>query len=195
MTLKEIIDYADHTHANAFEPEDKVRWLNELENAVQTDMFGQEENLIDHCWADHWTGEGIAFPDDATVVIPGTLMANPGGIIHIDGLQLYPANERRGIPVLGAVRSGGYTTITTEEGTFAVGTVPETGTARIEYDGAGETMAAPEIWHKIYYTYLEARIDAQNSEWGLYANDITLHNHFMGEFQRWYARNYIDPED
>lgn len=59
-------------------------------------------------------------------------------------------------------------------------------------DAADEEMLLPEAFGKVYYTYLEARIDAANGEWNEYANAMQLYNGFMGEYERWYARNFVD---
>ena len=61
-----------------------------------------------------------------------------------------------------------------------------------EDDGEEEEMLLPPAWHKLYYTYLEARIDAANGEWNEYANAIQLYNTFRGEYERWYARSFVD---
>lgn len=57
-----------------------------------------------------------------------------------------------------------------------------------------EEMYIPEAFHRVYYTYLEARIEAANGEWSEYANAIQLYNAFRGEFERWYARNFVDEK-
>ena len=196
MTLREIIEYADNMRPNAFAPQDKVRWLNELELSVQVDVMGREEDPVVHSWSENWSGTGLRFPDSGTVIIPAELHLNAGGRLSLEGMTDYAGNEIRVAPVLAAARSGGTTTVTLAAGTFRdTGADPETGTAVLTDAGQEEEMAAPVLWHKIYYTYLESRIDAQNSEWGMYANSITLYNQFAGEFMRWYARKYIDPED
>jgi hypothetical protein len=196
MNLGEIISHADNVKPNGFAPEDKVVWLNELENLIQADVLqiGADEHT-DHVWSGTWSGTGITFPDDATMVIPGTLQARPGGTVDIEGLTTYAANNGEGIPVVAASVSDGVTTITAAAGTFsATGEEPEAGEAVLNYDGFTETMLAPAIWHKIYYTYLEARIASANGEFGEYANTLQIYNAFMGEYVRWYARNNIDPK-
>ena len=113
MTLGEIITYVDGVKPNAFSPEDKVLWLNELEYELQADVFGQVEGFEAHTWED---------------------------------------------------------------------------------DGQDEEMLLPEAWHKLYYTYLEARILAAEGEWSEYQNAVALYNAFRGEYERWYSRNFIDEE-
>lgn len=62
-------------------------------------------------------------------------------------------------------------------------------------DAEEDEPIAPEPYQKLYYTYLMARIDAANGEWTEYDNAMALYNGFLGEFQRYYARNYVDnPE-
>jgi len=113
MTVREIIEHTDRVKPNAFSPEDKLIWLNELEYAVQTDVFGMTEGFSSHSM------EGAC--TDAPLI--------------------------------------------------------------------------PEPYHKVYPAYLEARIDAANGEWDEYDNAMALFNGFLGEFQRWYARNHIDNEE
>lgn len=57
-----------------------------------------------------------------------------------------------------------------------------------------EEMYIPEAFHRVYYSYLEARIDAANGEWSEYGSSIGLYNAFRGQFERWYARNYVDTQ-
>lgn len=113
MTIREIIEHVDRVKPNAFSDEDKLIWLNELEYAIQADVYGVTEDFDAHAIGDAGTDEPLA----------------------------------------------------------------------------------PEAFHKLYYTYLEARIDAANGEWAEYDNAMALANGFLGEFERWYARNHIDnPE-
>ena len=55
-----------------------------------------------------------------------------------------------------------------------------------------DEMLIPEAFHRVYTSYLTARIDAASSEWEEYANDIQLYNAFRGQYERWYARTYVD---
>lgn len=43
---------------------------------------------------------------------------------------------------------------------------------------------------KIYWTYLTAMIDFANGEYNKYANTMQMYNEFIGEFMRWFAREY-----
>ena len=51
------------------------------------------------------------------------------------------------------------------------------------------------VWDQVYYTYLEARIAHACGEFTEYANLMQTYNTAAGEYQRWYCRHYIDPED
>lgn len=113
MTLKEIIDFTDRVKPNAYDEAVKTVWLNELEYAIQADIFGRTEDFTAHDWSE---------------------------------------------------------------------------------SGGEEEMLVPEPWQKVYYTWLEARIDAANGEWDEYANAMTLYNTFMGEYERYYARTYLDEK-
>jgi len=63
-----------------------------------------------------------------------------------------------------------------------------------ENNGGDEQMLLPEAWHKVYYTYLEARILAAEGEWSEYQNAMQLYNAFRGEYERWYDRHSVDEE-
>ncbi len=43
---------------------------------------------------------------------------------------------------------------------------------------------------KVYWIYLSAMIDFANGEYGEYQNSMQMYNEFMGEFMRWFAREY-----
>lgn len=193
MNLGKIIEFTDGIKPNAFQPEDKVAWINELERLIQTDVLRLAEGLTDHVWSSTWSGPGIYFPDSATMVIPAAFEARAGGLVDIEDLEDYADNNGAGLVVVSSSGEDGVTTLTFPAGTFQVtGETGESGTAKIYYDGAAEPMVAPEMWEKIYYTYLEARIDAASGEWGEYANAMQLYNSFMSDYVRWYCRNFID---
>lgn len=61
-----------------------------------------------------------------------------------------------------------------------------------DWEDEEEEMLLPEAWHKLYYTYLEARILAAEGEWSEYQNAVQLYNAFRGEYERWYDRNFVD---
>ena len=195
MNLGQIIETVDGVKPNAFQPEDKVRWLNELERLIQTDVWKITDGFTDHVWADDRSGPGLSFPDDGTLVIPGRFQARAGGVIDLENLTDYAGNEAEGLRVRTAVydAGAGTTTLTVPEGSFSVtGTEPETGEARLYYDGLEEPMLAPEIWEKIYPAYLEARIAWASGEFTEYSNLLQMYNAFMAEYIRWYCRTEID---
>jgi len=194
--IQGIIDYVDAIKPNAYFPEDKVNWLNELEYSIQADVIGRDQSeIIDHVWEAEWSGKGVYFPDRSTIVIPGTIEARAGGMLTIEGLVDYAANNITAQVESVGVR-GAETVIRFPAGTFpAVGSEPESGSANVTYDGKTELMIAPFFWHKIYYSYLEARIASANGEFNEYANLLQIFNGFFGEFERWYDRTYIDVFD
>ena len=48
MTIAEIIEYVDNVKPNAFEEEDKLGWLNELEKTIQTDVWDETSDIVTH---------------------------------------------------------------------------------------------------------------------------------------------------
>lgn len=191
MRLRQIIEYVDGMKANAYSPRQKTQWLNELENSIRMDVKMLPEGR-DHVWEGEWSGEGVTFPDDRTMVIPGWMDAGVGGVISIEGLDTYEGNNIHAV-VLDAVCGPLETVLTFPGDTFpASGTEPETATAMVRYDGGMEPMEAPEQWSKIYYTYLEARIAFANGEYSEYANILALYDRFLTEYLAWYCRKYID---
>lgn len=191
MRLRQIIEHVDGVKANAYTPQQKVVWLNELENGIQMDVL-MRQDVREHVWDGEWSGEGLAFPDDHTMLVPGWMEVGVGGLLIIEGLETYEANN--GKAVVEAADYGAMETVLSfPAGTFPVsGTEPEAGVASLRYDGGLEPMQAPEEWSKIYYTYLEARIAFANGEYTEYANILELYNQFMAEYTAWYSRNYID---
>lgn len=191
MRLRLIIEHVDGVKANAYTPQQKVVWLNELESSIQTDVLMQQK-ARDHVWEGEWRGEGVTFPDDHTMIIPGWMEVGIGGLLIIEGLETYEENNIKAV-VQAAACGPTETVLRFRDGTFAQsGTEPEVGTATLRYDGGMEPMVAPEEWSKLYYTYLEARIAFANGEYSEYANILELYNQFMAEYMAWYSRNYID---
>lgn len=110
MTAAEIIEKVDGVKPNAYTDEDKLGWLNELEYAIQTDVYDLAEGFTAH-------------------------------------------------------------------------------------DSAEEDLLLGPEWGRLYTSWLEARIAAANGEFDEYANLMQIHNGFSGEFERWYARHHVDPDD
>lgn len=50
----------------------------------------------------------------------------------------------------------------------------------------------PEIWDKVCYSFLMARIDEANREWTDYANSLQVFNDYYDEFKAWWCREYVD---
>ena len=191
MTLGEIIELADRVSPNAFSAQDKTVWLNELEYTVQTDVFGQTEDLTEHVWSAVRKGT-VTLTAAGKLLVPGPFRANPGGRITLSGASGWVSGTLTGVPVTAAeeTEAGQLLTLASPPAL----TEDISGEADLFYDGSGETMLAPAAWHRIYYAWLEARIDAENGEWDEYANAAQVFNAFMGQFQRWYARTYIDEK-
>ena len=189
MTLREVIDHVDRVKPNAYTDEEKVLWLNELEYAIQADIEGRTDDFRKHAVMTEWSGSVVLrITDDGYPVLPVVLDISPGGLfwLSVDGVEYAD-----GAPITGVVIENGTTTIIFNGG--LVGTF--VGAVVFRYDGCAEEMFAPVQYHKIYYTYLQARIESANGEWVEYDNTMQLFNGFLGEYQRWYARNYIDNEE
>ena len=56
-------------------------------------------------------------------------------------------------------------------------------------DGDTELLVLPP-YDKLYRSYLIAMIDFYNGEYDNYQNTMTLFNEQLGEFVKWFARNY-----
>ena len=190
MTIRQIIEHVDRVKPNGFTPEDKLIWLNELEYDIQTGVFGQAGGFEAHVWTDARTGDGLVFEGD-TLTVPGTLEARPGGTVTITALDSL-TDDQGTFSVMAVKRTATETVLTLPEGAVVT---EGTASGTVTYDGCGEEPLLPRAWHKLYYAYLEARIDAANGEWTEYDNAMAVYNGFLGEYQRWYARHNVDnPE-
>lgn len=107
MTVGEIIDYVDGVKPNSYEEEEKIQWINELENSIEVNVYDKAEDFTEH-------------------------------------------------------------------------------------ESTDEELLLDEVWKKLYVTYLEARIASANGEFNEYANLIAIYNGFVGEFQNWYCRHFVD---
>ena len=192
MTIREVIDHVDRVKPNAFSDEDKVIWLNELEYAVQTDIWGLTEGFRKHTLRNEWRGDYASVSELGELVIPEELYMLPGGKIWFEanGTEYILGDTLR----YSSIRDGS-TAVMPAGGPMSTLIEEFTGTLSFSYDGCTAEMFAPEPYQKIYYTYLEARIDAAQGEWKEYDNTMQLFNGFLGEYQRWWARHYIDNEE
>lgn len=57
ITLRQVIDRVDQIKPNAFTEEQKTQWINEVEGAIQSEVFlFQTEDIVEYDWetcADH----------------------------------------------------------------------------------------------------------------------------------------------
>lgn len=60
----------------------------------------------------------------------------------------------------------------------------------VRRDCPGE--AVPDLWDKVYYSFLIARIDEANREWTDYANSSQVFNDYHDEFKIWWCRTHAD---
>lgn len=62
---------------------------------------------------------------------------------------------------------------------------------RYRFDEHRDTPLLVDPPHdKLYRAYLTAMVDFYNGEYNRYQNTMTLFNSHLGEFSRWYTRNY-----
>lgn len=190
MTIKEIMAFVDDIKPNAFSGRQKTVWLNEVEGMVQTDvMLLAPSSVVTYTYDADWSGTGVSFPDDATMVFPSAPRFHAGGRITITGLSVYADNNLTNVKIKSISVDGKK--LFFEAGTFdAWGETEETAMAKVNFDGSNtEPLVAPPH-HKIYYTYLMAMIDFANGEYSKYQNTMTLFNSFWGSFTKWYIDHY-----
>lgn len=56
MTILNLIEYCDRIKPNNFETADMIRWINEVEGLVQTEIYLFDINeILQYDWDDSWT--------------------------------------------------------------------------------------------------------------------------------------------
>ena len=132
------------------------------------------------------------FPDERTVCFPSAVPVGVGGVLTVEDAVDYGENN---VSAVVAAVSPDRRRVTVSAPAFsAVGETPESGEAAVSYDGSGEEMLLPPVWHKLYYTYLEAMVDFAHGEYNKYQNTMALFNSYVQSFTRWYGQN-IAPAD
>ena len=71
------------------------------------------------------------------------------------------------------------------------------GADAVSYNGYNEQtpmdteMLVPSPYDEVYLRWLEARIDYANGEYGKYNNSITMYNHALAAYERFYNREHL----
>lgn len=186
MNIQKIIDYVDGIKPNPYTEEDKVMWLNEVEGVIQTDvLLCGAEDIVTYFYNSLWEGEGISFPDDATLVLPDPAEVHKGGKVTLSGLQTALGNELIDAVVEEVAENGRV--LKFAQGTFPKTGVTETAEAMLEFDGAQTELLAEAPFQKLYYTYLIAMIDLANGDYSKYQNSMVLFNSHLTCYSRWHA--------
>lgn len=63
MTIQEIIDYVDGVKPNAYDDEEKLQWINELERKIEITVYDKADDFTEHESTDEDTMLGAAWDD------------------------------------------------------------------------------------------------------------------------------------
>ena len=183
--IREVIAYADSVRPNVFSNDVKVKWLNEIDGMVQSNVMKlAPENCVKHEWEHRVTAAGILFAE-STIAIPYVSGFREGEGIAVSGCTTNPANNKSA--VISAVSEDGKT-LSFPAGCFTAGT--ESVAVMIVSDRSGDETIVKFPHDKLYGEYLCARICEAEGEIENANNDYTRFNDFYDEFSKWFIRNY-----
>jgi len=179
----------DSINPNAYSNETKTAWINECEGLVQTKaLLLPPEELRQYRYSARWTGIGVTFPNDHTMLLPSDHGFKAGDSVTILGLSLYDGNIKTTPVPVTAVEDRAL--IFAEDSFDDIGTTPETASATVFFDGSGTVLLAPPPYDKLYYPYVSAMVDFANGEYSRYANEMAMFNARFRELTAWTAGLY-----
>lgn len=183
MKLKDVIAFCDRVKPNAFTEADKTQWINDFEMMMQADdLLLHPDDIVNYVWQSTYSGE-IEFIDERTIRVPKDFEARSGGEITISGMVSLTQND--GTYAVEQMFSEERTLVFADSG-FIAGTDH----GYLFYDGSGSELILPDLWHKLYVSYLCAQIDLFNGEYDKYANTMEVFNSYYGDYKVWYTTHW-----
>ena len=187
MTVRQILDQVSKLRRHPFTDEQLLTWLNEVEGYVMTEVFRAPIQLcFEYRLAVNVTMK-CTFPDSGTMILEADEGFAPGGELKIAGLTTYPNNN--GGPYTVRYVSDDGLTIEFDPGTFSdTGEDPDD--ASLTWDGGSCRLLVMPPHDKLYRPYMLAQIAFAQEEWDGYSNYMAMFNECLGEYRRWYGREY-----
>lgn len=191
MKLSELIAYVDAVKPNSFDTPTKTIWINEIEGMIQTDvMLLAAADVRTYIYSAVYSAAGIAFPTDSTMKLPSAATFHIGGTVTIAGLVTYAANNSATARKIIDISYDGLTLTFAPDSFTGIGTVADSGTATLTFDGSNTVLWVPSPHDKLYRSYLLAMVDFANGEYTKYNNTMQMFNAHYRELTEWYARVY-----
>lgn len=190
MRLVSVIRDVDAYKPNAFTPELKARWLEQLEAKVYLEVLQTANSDVpriawrerwvyeaetaplaagNYCWQDEYIRNGLPQTRELFFALADGLAV--GQLLVYDGRKLWLADPEEGTE--------------TEIPTEGSGS----GTALSFRDDSTELFAEPP-YDTIYPAWLEAQIDLRNGEASRYANSCEVFNSYWDDYNIFIARKY-----
>ena len=183
MKLKDVIAFCDRVKPNAFTDEDKTQWVNDFETMTQMEEFLlHPDDIVTYVWESEYIGD-IEFIDERTIRIPEEFEARENGVVTISGLSSLSGNngtyavEQMFQDDREIVFAGTSFTIGTDHG-------------GLFYDGKNAELILPDMWQKLYISYLTAQIDLFNGEYDKYENTLAVFNSYYQDYKVWYSDHW-----
>lgn len=71
MTIEKLIDYIDRIKPNNFDYGDMIRWINEVEGKIQTEIYLLDiHDIVQYDWDDNWTGAEKSAMLSTELIVP-----------------------------------------------------------------------------------------------------------------------------
>lgn len=186
MTVKELLDQVNALRQHTFSNDQLLIWLNEVEGHIMMDVFLWPIQMVySYKIADTAVGVNMGFLNGNAMTLTRDLGYAPGGEVTISGLTELAANI--GGPYTIVAVSGDGTVMRFNDDTFSAAGED---VGSLSYNGNNCPLLVLPPHDKLYRQYLLAQIAFAQEEWDGYQNYMAMYNEFLGEYKRWFARNY-----
>lgn len=183
MKLKDVIAFCDRVKPNAFTEADKTQWINDFEAMTQMEeLLLHPNDIVTYVWESEYTGD-IEFIDERTMRIPDDFEVRRYGAVVISGLtQLSGNNGTYAVKQMFSKEKEIY---------FADASfTPGTDRGGLFFDGKNAELILPDMWQKLYISYLTAQIDLFNGEYDKYQNTMEVFNGFYNDYKVWFTTHW-----
>ena len=140
------------------------------------------DDIVTYVWESEYIGD-IEFIDERTIRIPEEFEARENGVVTISGLSSLSGNN------------GTYAVeqmflkekeLDFADASFTLG-IDHGG---LFFDGKNAELILPDMWQKLYISYLTAQIDLFNGEYDKYENTLAVFNSYYQDYKVWYTTHW-----
>lgn len=193
MKITELFEYIDEVKPNAFSDDVKLRWLSEVEGMIQSEiLLLSPPDILVYTSKEATKTVTAGVRDDGTAVVR-VADTSGGRVLNLSESELYPGersvhlmtdpetSEKKRVVI---ERDAAISSVTLRVNDRAPVTI-ERGASAAESGTVDIVLLVGAPYHRIYYAYLEAMMDYQEGEYGMYANSVGRFNSYWNEYAAW----------